>query len=94
MVYFRSTLFNLTEESDMVMVFRDLPQDVVRYRLPKPPPLGITTTGFCACPASLAQGLTPGEMHARMAIYQLAYQQAQIESTPSLLERDLLGVWN
>jgi hypothetical protein len=76
------------------MVFRDLPQDVVAYRLPEPPPKGITPAGFCACPAVLMQGLTVGEMMARVAAYQLAFEQAQIEATPSLLERDLLGVWN
>jgi hypothetical protein len=76
------------------MIFRDLPQDVICYRLPKPPPVGITNAGFCACPAILAQGLSGGEFLARMAVYQLAFEQAQIEATPSLLERDLLGVWN
>jgi hypothetical protein len=29
-----------------------------------------------------------------MSIYQLAFEQARIEARPSLLERDLLGVWN
>jgi len=29
-----------------------------------------------------------------MAAYQLAFEQAQIEAAPSLIERDLLGVWN
>ncbi len=76
------------------MVFRDLPQDVVSYRLPQPPPQEITPAGFCACPVVLMQGLTGGEMIARMAAYQLAYEQAQIEAAPSLIERDLLGVWN
>jgi len=82
------------DESDTVMVFRDLPQDVVGYRLPQPPPPGITSAGFCACPALLMQELTAGQMMARMAVYQLAFEQAQIEATPSLLDRDLLGVWN
>jgi hypothetical protein len=76
------------------MVSRDLPQDVVTYRLPQPPSQGITPAGFCACPAMLMQGLTVGEIMARMAAYQLAFEQAQIDATPSLLERDLLGVWN
>jgi hypothetical protein len=40
------------------------------------------------------QGLTAGEIMARMAAYQLAYEQAQIEASPSLLERDLLGFWS
>jgi hypothetical protein len=76
------------------MIFRDLPQDVVSYRLPQPPPQGITSAGFCACPAILMQGLTAGEIMARVAAYQLAFEQAQIEATPSLLERDLLGFWS
>jgi hypothetical protein len=76
------------------MVFRDPPQDVVTYRLPQPPAQGITPAGFCACPAALMQGFTLGEMMARMAAYQLAFEQAQIEATPSLLERDLLGFWS
>jgi hypothetical protein len=76
------------------MIFRDLPQDVVAYRLPKSPPTSITSDGFCACPAVLAQGLTAGEIMARVAAYQLAFEQAQIETTPSLLERDLLAFWS
>ena len=76
------------------MVYRDLPQDMVTYPLPQPPPQGITPAGFCACPAVLLQGFTVGEIMARMAAYQLAFEQAQIDATPSLLERDLLGVWN
>jgi hypothetical protein len=27
-------------------------------------------------------------------IYQMAYQEAQAVARPSILERDLLGVWN
>lgn len=76
------------------MVFRDLPQDVVAYRLPQLAPVGMTPAGFCACPAVLMEGLTVGEWMARMAAYQRAFEQAQIDATPSLLERDLLGVWN
>jgi hypothetical protein len=77
-----------------IMIFRELPQDFVAYRLPKPSPSGITAHGFCACPAVLIQGLTAGETRARVAAYQLAFEQAQIEATPSLLERDLLAFWS
>jgi len=76
------------------MIFRELPHDVVAYRLPKSPPIAITAHGFCACPAGLMQGLTAGEIMARVVAYQLAFEQAQIEATPSLLERDLLGFWS
>jgi hypothetical protein len=40
------------------------------------------------------QGLTAGEIMARVAAYQFAFEQAQIEASPSLLERDLLGFWS
>jgi len=76
------------------MIFRELPHDVVAFRLPKPSPSGITAHGFCACPVVLMQGLTAGEIMARVVAYQLAFEQAQIEATPSLLERDLLGFWS
>jgi hypothetical protein len=33
-------------------------------------------------------------MFAWQQVYQMAFQQAQAVVRPSLLERDLLGVWN
>ena len=93
-VYYCQHLCFATCQRAEIMIFRDLPQDVVTYRLPKPPPGEITAHGFCACPAVLMQGLTPGEIMARVAAYQLAFEQAQIEATPSILERDLLGFWS
>lgn len=76
------------------MVFRDLPQDVVSYRLPRLPEPEIAVSGFCACPCVILQGLSPAQLMANFAIYQLALEQARIDLQPSLLERDLLGVWN
>ncbi len=76
------------------MVFRDLPQDVVAYRLPQLPEPEITSTGFGSCPTVLLQGLSLAQLLANFSIYQLAFEQAQIDARPSLLERDLLGVWN
>jgi hypothetical protein len=76
------------------MLSRDLPQDVVTYRLPRPPEPQITITGFSACPAVLMQGLSSYQLAAIDSIYHLAFEQARINARPSLLERDLLGVWN
>ena len=76
------------------MISRDLPQDVVSYRLPRPAEPQITADAFCACPAVLLQGVSSVQLTANFSIYRLAYEQARIEARPSLLERDLLGVWN
>jgi hypothetical protein len=73
------------------MVSRDLPQDLTTYRLPRAPEPQITADGFGACPAVLLQAMRLPQV---MSIYQLAFEQARIEARPSLLERDLLGVWN
>ena len=77
-----------------VMVFRELPQDVVTYRLPRPAEPQVTATGFSACPAVLLHGMNSAQLAATFSIYRLALEQARIEARPSLLERDLLGVWN
>jgi hypothetical protein len=76
------------------MRFRDIPQDVVAYRLPRPPQPTITSTGFSICPACFVQGWTSAQLAANLSIYQLAFAQAQIDTRPSLPERDLAGVWN
>jgi hypothetical protein len=76
------------------MISRDLPQDVVSYRLPRPAEPQITPSGFSACPAILLQGMSLAQIMASSSIYLVAYEQARIEARPSLLERDLLGVWN
>ena len=49
---------------------------------------------FVFCPATLLQGLTLSQWAGQQAIYRLAFEQAQIENTPTILERDLLAVWN
>ena len=64
------------------------------YRLPKPPAPHITPGAFVLCSTSLMGGLTSGLWAVQQALYQTAYQQAVIENTPTILERDLLAVWN
>jgi hypothetical protein len=45
------------------------------------------------CPSALLQ-LGGVEQAAWQHVYRLAFEQAQAVVRPSLLERDLLGVWN
>ncbi len=76
------------------MVFRNLPQDVEAYRLPRPAEPQITASGFSACPVILLQDMSLAQLAANFSIYRLALEQARIDTRPSLLERDLLGFWN
>jgi hypothetical protein len=76
------------------MISRDLPQDVMTYRLPRLAEPQITLSGFSAYPAVLLQGLSSSQVGAIFSIYHLAFEQARIDARPTLLERDLLGVWN
>jgi len=76
------------------MVFRNLPQDVVTYRLPRPADLPITASGFSAFPVILLQDMSLAQLAANFSIYRMAFEQARIDIQPSLLERDLLGFWN
>jgi hypothetical protein len=76
------------------MVFRNLPQDVEIYRLPRPEEPQITPSGFSAFPVILLQDMSLAQLAANFSIYRLAFEQARIDIQPSLLERDLLGFWN
>jgi hypothetical protein len=60
-------------------------------RLPRPitPPLNPAHFMLCAVPCDpAAQGCW------QLELYRWAYAQAQAVATPSIVERDLLGVWN
>lgn len=80
-------------EDDIVSAHRGLDASEV-YRLPRPPLPGPTADAFVLFPFALLQALTPEQHFALQLIYRLALERAQIENTPSLLERDLLAVWN
>ena len=64
------------------------------YLLPRAPVPGMTPVNFVACPFVLMNGLSASQRACQLFIYQMALEQAQVNSTPSLLERDLLAVWN
>jgi hypothetical protein len=63
-------------------------------RLPQPPPPTVSPAGFLCCPAFWCQGLTPEQYLWQQWVYHTAFTQAQAVVRPSLLERDLLAVWN
>ena len=62
------------------------------YCLPEPRTAAISPEGFMACPLSLIQDSAAAQQ--QYSLYQLAFEQTQIELRPSLPERDLLAVWN
>ena len=55
--------------------------------LPRPPQPAFQAQSFFACPAV---GLSPMQQW----LYQKAFEEAQAVTRPSILERDLLAVWN
>jgi hypothetical protein len=61
------------------------------YRLPQPPQPAVNAAAFCLLPHASA---CPQQLLAIQMLYQMAFEQAQAVARPSLLERDLLAVWN
>ena len=70
------------------------PTEAPVSRLPRPPAPNPSPNHFLVCPAALLQGLSAEEARMRQELYRLALAQAQAVARPSLVERDLLGVWN
>jgi hypothetical protein len=54
----------------------------------------MTPGAFMLCPLVLMQGFSFPQQLCQWSIYQFAYEQAQAVARPSILERDLLAVWN
>jgi hypothetical protein len=63
-------------------------------RMPRPPQPGITPEAFMICPIAMLAGQSQEQRMWQQWLYQQAFEQAQAVARPSLLERDLLGVWN
>ena len=62
-------------------------QEVENLRLLQPPAPAVAPCAFIPC-------LVIGIHVQQQALYQWAFEQAQAVARPSILERDLLGVWN
>lgn len=63
-------------------------------RLPQPPPPQVAADAFIMCPFGCAATANPVQWLCQQALYRWAFEQAQAVARPSILERDLLGVWN
>ena len=63
-------------------------------RLPQPPAPSITPGGFVLFPVFGFPGVTPEQWLVQQWVYHCAFAQAQAVVRPSILERDLLAVWN
>ena len=62
-----------------------------RFRQTMTPPPNVA---FVLVPLASLPPLTPAQWIYQQALYQWAFAQAQQVMRPSILERDLLGVWN
>jgi hypothetical protein len=62
-----------------------------RFRLTMTPP---PDPAFVVVPLSWLPPVTPAQWIYVQALYQWAFAQAQKVVRPSVVERDLLGVWN
>jgi hypothetical protein len=63
-------------------------------RLPQPPLPTPAEDAFVLCPFGASPTASPLQWLCQQAIYRYALEQAQAVARPSILERDLLGVWN
>jgi len=66
-------------------------EPTVLYRLPRRPAPAFQPGAFMLCPIL---HVSAELLQCQLALYRLAYERAQATLQPSLLERDLLGVWN
>ena len=65
-----------------------------RFGLPTPPPVAPNHDAFVMMPLSGLPASTPDQASYQKALYERAFAEAQAVVQPSLLDRDLLGVWN
>jgi hypothetical protein len=63
-------------------------------RLPQPPAPDIAPHAFMLVPLVMCPGHALEQWLCQQWVYQRAFEMAQAVARPSLLERDLLGVWN
>ena len=69
-------------------------QDSRNHLQPRTNSVRLNSAGFMACPAAVKQLMCPQQLALSNQLYQVAFEQAQQVIQPSILERDLLAVWN
>jgi len=68
--------------------------EIQPIRLPRAPAPAITPAGFIMIAAHLLPSVSMEQRCWQQWLYQQAFERAQAEATPSLVERDLAGYWN
>jgi hypothetical protein len=63
-------------------------------RLPRPPLPPLAPEAFMLCPPALLYGINAAQWLGLQWLYGRALAEARAVAAPSLLERDLLAVWN
>lgn len=76
------------------MMTYDESGEIQPIRLPRPPAPAVTPAGFMMIHPLLLPAVSPEQSCCQQWIYQQAFERAQAEVTPSLVERDLAGYWN
>jgi hypothetical protein len=79
---------------DIVMARRVFEADAEYIRLPRPPEPKVIPGHFVMCPLAGLPGQSPQLWCLQQWLYQQAFLLAQAVARPSILERDLLAVWN
>jgi hypothetical protein len=65
-----------------------------RFCLPAPPPAAPAAEAFVMFPVAILPAASADHRAWQQALYEWALAEARAVVQPSLLERDLLGVWN
>jgi len=76
------------------MARQRLPGEGDVIRLPQPANPAPAPDAFMLCPFGVSPSANPLQWLCQQALYRYALEQAQAVARPSILERDLLGVWN
>lgn len=67
---------------------------LTEYRLPQPPAPEPQPGSFVCVPVSCLPVISPEQRGVQFWLYQAALEEARSVARPSILERDLLAVWN
>ena len=76
------------------MQFHRFRNQLASLRISEMAPSRASESGFMACPAALFVLFAGSPAQWQRHVYELAFREAQAVVRPSILERDLLGVWN
>lgn len=71
-----------------------LTEEANYYRLPPPPAPTFQPQSFALCTAATIPGCTVAQWADMRQLYDLAFEQAQAQVRPSILERDAFTCWN